>query len=152
MTTLECRLPFSMFRIYGTWEIIQWRIWCTNVFCVCRSPCPVISRPYPENIGDYNLEAEVQLCSVLHSTVESSADMRLFPFYFLPEEVVKSTSLSLCPCYVCVIVLNQNCKLCKLFLHMPSTEFAHAQLRVNRVCTCSVKGKHDTKPWFLGWK
>ena len=25
---------------------------------------------------------------------------------------------------------------------MPSTEFAHAQLRVNRVCTCSVKGKH----------
>ena len=65
-------------------------------------------------------------------------------------EVVKSTSLSLCPCYVCVIVINQNCqkqgKLCKLFLHMPSTEFAHAQLRVNRVCTCSVKGKHDTKP------
>ena len=46
-------------------------------------------------------------------------------------EVVKSTSLSLCPCYVCVIVINQNCqkqgKLCKLFLHMPSTEFAHAQ-------------------------
>ena len=33
-------------------------------------------------------------------------------------------------------------KLCKLCLHMPSTEFAHAQLRVNRVCTCSVKGKH----------
>ena len=59
-------------------------------------------------------------------------------------------SLSLCPCYVCVIVINQNCqkqgKLCKLFLHMASTEFAHAQLRVNRVCTCSVKGKHDTKP------
>ena len=63
-------------------------------------------------------------------------------------------SLSLCLCYVCVIVINQNCqkqgKLCKLFLHMPSTEFAHAQLRVNRVCTCSVKGKHDTKPSFLG--
>ena len=59
-------------------------------------------------------------------------------------------SLSLSPCYVCVIVINQNCqkqgKLCKLFLHMPSTEFAHAQLRVNRLCTCSVKGKHDTKP------
>ena len=68
----------------------------------------------------------------------------------LNREVVKSTSLSLCPCYVCVIVINQNCqkqgKLCKLFLHMPSTEFTHAQLRVNRVCTCSVKGKHDTKP------
>ena len=46
-------------------------------------------------------------------------------------EVVKSMSLSLCPCYVCVIVINQNCqkqgKLCKLFLHMPSTEFAHTQ-------------------------
>ena len=69
-------------------------------------------------------------------------------------EVVKSTSLSLCSCSVSVIVINQNCqkqgKLCKLFLHMPSTEFAHAQLRVNRVCTCSVKGKHDTKPSFLG--
>ena len=69
-------------------------------------------------------------------------------------DVVKSTSLSLCSCSVSVIVINQNCqkqgKLCKLFLHMPSTEFAHAQLRVNRVCTCSVKGKHDTKPSFLG--
>ena len=69
-------------------------------------------------------------------------------------EVVKSTSLSLCSCSVSVIVINQNCqkqgKLCKLFLHMPSTEFAHAQLRVNRVCTCSVKGKHETKPSFLG--
>ena len=66
------------------------------------------------------------------------------------EEMVKSMSLSLCLCYVCVIVINQNCqkqgKLCKLFLHMPSTEFANAQLQVNRVCTCSVKGKHDTKP------
>ena len=25
-------------------------------------------------------------------------------------EVVKSTSLSLCPCSVCVIVINQNCQ------------------------------------------
>ena len=53
-------------------------------------------------------------------------------------------SLSLCPCYVCVIVINQNCqkqgKLCKLFLHMPSTEFAHAQLRVNRVLHMLSKG------------
>ena len=73
---------------------------------------------------------------------------------FTKSEVVNSTSLSLCPCYVCVIVINQNCqkqgKLCKLFLHMPSTEFAHAQLRVDRVCTRSLKGKHDTKPSFLG--
>ena len=73
-----------------------------------------------------------------------------FSFQSIRYEVVKSKSLSLCPCYVCVIVINQNCqkqgKLCKLFLHMPSTEFALAQLRVNRVCTCSVKGKHDTKP------
>ena len=27
-----------------------------------------------------------------------------------PTEVVKSTSLSLCPCYVCVIVINLNCQ------------------------------------------
>ena len=27
-----------------------------------------------------------------------------------PNEVVKSTSLSLCPCSVCVIVINQNCQ------------------------------------------
>ena len=25
-------------------------------------------------------------------------------------EVVESMSLSLCPCYVCVIVINQNCQ------------------------------------------
>ena len=64
-------------------------------------------------------------------------------FIMLSNEVVKSISLCLCLSLVRVIVIHQSChKEGQLCLHMPSTEFAHAHLKVNMVALY-------TKP-FLG--